>query len=196
MKDEKDKSGNAAELSVGGDNRRRTLLGISSALGGIGSVAAITPFLSGLRPSRKTQAAGAPVSVVVREINEGDLRVIVWRQKPVWVLRRNQQMISDLNTASIDLLDPHSEESVQPEYCKNKTRSITPEYFIAVGLCTHLGCSPGREAEKGFLCACHGSRFDFAGRVLKGSPAPKNLFIPPHYYNDDGDIIVGTDNIV
>ena len=178
-----------------GKYRRRVLLGISSILGGIGSLAAAVPFVSSLRPSRKTRAEGAPVSVAVKDIAEGDLRVTVWRQKPVWVLRRNAQMIAEIDDAvSEELLDPDSESSVQPEYCKNKSRSIKPEYFVAVGLCTHLGCSPGREGEKGFLCACHGSRFDFAGRVVKGSPAPKNLFIPPHYYGEDGDIIVGADS--
>lgn len=157
---------------------------------------AVVPFVGSLRPSRKTQAAGAPVSVSIQGMAEGDLRVFVWRQKPVWVLRRSQAMIDELKEEPSELIDPDSASSDQPEYCKNKTRSITPEYFVAVGLCTHLGCSPGRERGKGFLCACHGSRFDFAGRVFKGSPAPKNLFIPPHHYDDDGNIVVGADAVV
>ena len=132
-------------LIQNGSGRRRALLGISSALGGVGSVAAAAPFLSGLRPSRKTQAAGAPVSVPLDGIARGELRVAIWRQKPVWILHRNAAMIAELETASPDLLDPDSDSSAQPDYCKNKTRSLRPEYFVAVGLCTHLGCSPGWE---------------------------------------------------
>lgn len=172
--------------------RRRALLGISSALGGLGTVAAAAPFAASLRPSRKTRADGAPVTVDISDIPEEGLRVTVWRQKPVWILHRSRRMIDAVENAA-DLIDPESDASAQPVYCKNKTRSIRPEYFVAVGLCTHLGCSPGRESEKGFLCACHGSRFDFAGRVLKGSPAPKNLFIPPHYYDERGGIVIGAD---
>lgn len=183
---------NAAQADDSG--RRRALLGISSVLGGIGSVAAAAPFVASLRPSRKARAAGAPVAVALSDISEGDLRVTVWRQKPVWVLRRSQEMLAELEQDNPDLLDPDSDSSGQPEYCKNKTRSIRPEYFVAVGLCTHLGCSPGREQGKGFLCACHGSRFDFAGRVVKGSPAPKNLIVPPHYYDEEGNIVVGADS--
>ena len=172
--------------------RRRALLGITSALGGIGTVAVAAPFAASLRPSRKTRAEGAPVAVDISDIPEEELRVALWRQKPVWILHRSPRMIAAVESAA-DLLDPDSENSGQPEYCKNKTRSIRPEYFVAVGLCTHLGCSPGRESEKGFLCACHGSRFDFAGRVYSGSPAPKNLFIPPHYYDEQGGIVIGAD---
>ena len=193
MTDNSNQSGKSPPLSADGKNRRRALLGISSALGGVGSVAAVVPFAGSLRPSRKTQAAGAPVAVAIQGMAEGDLRVVVWRQKPVWVLRRSQAMVAALEEDRDELTDPDSASSDQPEYCKNKTRSIKPEYFVAVGLCTHLGCSPGREQEEGFLCACHGSRFDFAGRVFKGSPAPKNLFIPPHHYDDVGNIVIGAD---
>ncbi|MBE8157818.1 MAG: ubiquinol-cytochrome c reductase iron-sulfur subunit, partial [Betaproteobacteria bacterium] len=158
--------------------------------------AAVAPFVASLRPSRKTKAAGGPVEVALKDIAEGVLRVTVWRQKPLWVLHRNRRMIDEIekNADAGGLLDPDSESSLQPEYCKNKTRSIKPEYFVAVGLCTHLGCSPGRENQKGFLCACHGSRFDFAGRVVKGSPAPTNLVIPPHYYDGNGNIVIGADS--
>ena len=192
MTDAKNQEANVELLSGDSKHRRRALLGISSVLGGISSLAALVPFSSSLRPSRKAQAAGAPIVVSLQNIAEGDLRVSVWRQKPVWILRRSAQMIAEIDKAD-NLLDPNSDGSVQPEYCKNKMRSIKPEYFVAVGLCTHLGCSPGREKEQGFLCACHGSRFDFAGRVVKGSPAPKNLFIPPHYYDNNGNVIVGAD---
>ena len=186
--------GDGARLSEKGKARRKALLGVSSVLGGAGSAAALAPFAVSLRPGRKTRAAGAPVSVLLEGIAEGDLRVAVWRQKPVWILHRDRRMIDEIEKSAGDLLDPNSESSVQPEYCKNKTRSIKPEYFVAVGLCTHLGCSPGRENQKGFLCACHGSRFDFAGRVVKGSPAPKNLDIPPHYYNESGGVVIGADS--
>ncbi|MGI9307110.1 MAG: ubiquinol-cytochrome c reductase iron-sulfur subunit [Gammaproteobacteria bacterium] len=185
----------ANEEKVSGTGRRRALLGVSSVLGGAGAAAAMAPFAASLRPSRKTRAAGAPIAVSLRNINEGDLRIAVWRQKPVWVLRRSRKMLDDIEKFSAEeLLDPDSESSAQPEYCKNKTRSIKPEYFVAVGLCTHLGCSPGRESGRGFLCACHGSRFDFAGRVVKGSPAPQNLFVPPHYYGEDDSIVIGADS--
>ena len=179
--------------SVGGKTdtiRRRALLGISSALGGIGSLAAAAPFLASLRPSRKTRADGAPIAIPLHDIEEGVLRIAVWRQKPVWVLRRTPEMVALLKQSK-GLSDPNSEESSQPPYCKNEIRSIKPEYFVAVGLCTHLGCSPRSEAQEGFLCACHGSRFDYAGRVFSGSPAPTNLFIPPHYFNEKGEVVVG-----
>ncbi len=190
---EDNRDGGGSNFSNGNNGRRRALLGISSVVGGIGSVAAAAPFVASLRPSRKTRADGAPVSVDIQDIPAGGLRVLVWRQKPVWVLHRTEEMIAAVAQDNPDLLDPDSDASLQPEYCRNKTRSIRPEYFVAVGLCTHLGCSPGRENEKGFLCACHGSRFDFAGRVVKGSPAPKNLFIPPHHYDDKGGIVIGVD---
>ena len=189
-----DQEGRAIRLSDEGKGRRRALLGVSSVLGGVGSAAALTPFVASLRPSRKTRAAGAPVEISLQGIAEGDLRVSVWRQKPVWILHRNRKMIDEIEKGADELLDPDSESSLQPEYCKNKTRSIKPEYFVAVGLCTHLGCSPGRENQRGFLCACHGSRFDFAGRVMKGSPAPKNLIVPPHYYDENNSIVIGADS--
>lgn len=193
MTDSAKREGEGGVRLSGGNGRRRALLGISSALGGIGSVAAAAPFVASLRPSRKTRAEGAPVTAAIADIPAGELRVTVWRQKPVWILHRTPEMIASVEQDTSDLQDPDSEASGQPEYCKNKTRSIRPEYFVAVGLCTHLGCSPGRESGRGFLCACHGSRFDFAGRVVKGSPAPKNLFIPPHYYDDRGGIVIGAD---
>ena len=192
MKMMQDNNHKASDLSGDGKKRRKTLLGISTALGGIGSVAVAAPFVGSFRPSRKTQAAGAPIVVSLAEMAEGDLQVSLWRQKPVWVLRRSSAMLALLDNES-DLLDPQSNDSGQPPYCKNKNRSIKPEYFVAVGLCTHLGCLPREDGGDGFLCACHGSRFDFAGRVLKGSPAPKNLFIPPHHYDDNGNVVIGSD---
>ena len=193
MANSRSKENTSYALPNEGKNRRRVLWGISSTIGGVSVAGMATPFVSSLRPSRKAQAAGAPVSVFLKDITAGSLRITVWRQKPVWILHRNEDMIARMNEQTSELIDPESESSNQPEYCKNTTRSIKPEYFVAVGLCTHLGCSPGREKGQGFLCACHGSRFDFAGRVFKGSPAPKNLIIPPHYYDDGGNIIIGID---
>ncbi len=173
--------------------RRRLLLGMGLALGALWSAAVSAPFLAGLRPSRKTQAEGAPVAVDLAGLREGELKVAVWRLKPVWVLRRNEKMLQTMQSESAGLSDPDSESSVQPEYCRNETRSRKPEVFVAVGLCTHLGCSPRKDGESGFFCACHGSRFDFAGRVFKGSPAPSNLVVPPYYYAADGSVVVGED---
>ena len=179
----------APELS----GRRRALLGITSAVGGVGAAAAAAPFVAGMRPNRKTQAAGAPVAVEVGDMTPGQLRTVTWRLKPVWLLRRSPEMTASLASPEGGLSDPDSESSLQPEYCKNQNRSIKPEYFVAVGLCTHLGCIPARNAEDGFLCACHGSRFDFAGRVFAGSPAPGNLIIPPHRYDGETRIVIGED---
>ena len=179
----------APELS----GRRRALLGITSAVGGAGAVAAAAPFIAGMRPNRKTQAAGAPIAVEVGDMTPGQLRTITWRLKPVWLLRRSPEMTAALANPAGTLSDPDSESSLQPDYCKNQNRSIKPEYLVAVGLCTHLGCIPGRNDEGGFLCACHGSRFDFAGRVFAGSPAPTNLIIPPHYYDGETRVVIGED---
>lgn len=179
----------APELS----GRRRALLGITSAVGAGGAVAAVAPFIAGMRPNRKTQAAGAPVAVEVGDMTPGELRTVTWRLKPVWLLRRSAQMTAALANPEGTLSDPDSESSLQPDYCKNQNRSIKPEYLVAIGLCTHLGCIPGRSGGDGFLCACHGSRFDFAGRVFAGSPAPANLIIPPHHYDGETRIVIGQD---
>ena len=179
----------APELS----GRRRALLGLTSAVGGVGAAASVAPFIAGMRPNRKTQAAGAPVAVEVGDMTPGQLRTVIWRLKPVWLLRRSPEMTAALSSAAESLSDPDSESSLQPDYCKNQNRSIKPEYLVAVGLCTHLGCIPARDGADGFLCACHGSRFDFAGRVFAGSPAPANLIIPPHRYDGETRIIIGED---
>lgn len=175
-------------------NRRNFLIGVTGVLGGVSGVLAAVPFASSLRPSRKAQAEGAPVTINIEGgVKPGELRTTVWRLKPVWVFGRDREMIDLANNEKNGLADPDSNDSLQPEYCKNETRSIKPEIFVAVGLCTHLGCSPGKDGNNGFLCACHGSRFDVSGRVVKGSPAPTNLIIPPHYYADDDEIVIGED---
>ncbi len=181
--------------NTGMSARRRLLLGATSVLGGVSVVASATPFIAGLRPSRKAKAEGAPVNISLKDISEGNLRIDFWRKKLVWVLRRDGEMLKNIHAATKDgkLSDSESQNSKQPAYCENETRSIKEDFFVAVGLCTHLGCSPRQDQNNGFFCACHGSRFDFAGRVFTGSPAPTNLVIPPHHYQDDSTIVIGED---
>ncbi|AWI79841.1 MAG: ubiquinol-cytochrome c reductase iron-sulfur subunit [Betaproteobacteria bacterium HGW-Betaproteobacteria-13] len=187
------------------DSGRRTLLLATSAVGGAAAVATAVPFVASLTPSERAKAAGAPVEVDVGKLAPGEMMTVEWRGKPVWVLRRTPEMLEALAKAEPNLSDPGSEKQQQPEYAKNQHRSIKPEYLVAVGICTHLGCSPsekfkpGAEAGMsadwpgGFLCPCHGSMFDLAGRVYKSMPAPDNLEIPPHKYLADTTILVGDD---
>ena len=173
-------------------SRRDVLTNASLVGGAVGAVTAATPFVVSWEPSRKARGEGAPVEVDISALVEGELLVVPWRRKPVWVLSRSSAMMSEMsNLSASDLQDPDSNSSVQPEYCKNENRSIKPELFICLGVCTHLGCSPGVNNPEGFLCACHGSKFDYAGRVFAGSPAPSNLEIPNHYFIDDKTILVG-----
>ena len=177
--------------SIDSKSRRHFLLQ-AYVVGGLSTVGVASPFVVSLQPNRKTTAEGGPIEVPIAELAEGTMFVSEWRRKPLWVLRRDGQMIESLSGIDDQLQDPNSDADNQPEYCRNPLRSIKPEYFVAIGLCTHLGCSPKKiEGDTVFLCACHGSRFDFAGRVFKNSPAPQNLIIPPHYFNDDGLLIVG-----
>ncbi|MBR0566612.1 ubiquinol-cytochrome c reductase iron-sulfur subunit [Azoarcus sp. L1K30] len=187
------------------DSGRRTLLLATSAAGGVAAVATAVPFVASLTPSERAKAAGAPVEVDVGKLAPGEMMTVEWRGKPVWVLRRTPEMLASLEKAAPNLSDPQSEKEQQPEYAKNEYRSIKPEYLVAVGICTHLGCSPsekfkpgaesgmGEDWPGGFLCPCHGSRFDLAGRVFKSMPAPTNLEIPPYKYIADTTIIVGDD---
>ncbi|AWI77096.1 ubiquinol-cytochrome c reductase iron-sulfur subunit [Parazoarcus communis] len=187
------------------DSGRRTLLLATSAVGGAAAVATAVPFVASLTPSERAKAAGAPVEVDVGKLAPGEMMTVEWRGKPVWVLRRTPEMLEALAKAEPNLSDPGSEKQQQPEYAKNQHRSIKPEFLVAVGICTHLGCSPsekfkpGAEAGMsadwpgGFLCPCHGSMFDLAGRVYKSMPAPDNLEIPPHKYLADTTILVGDD---
>lgn len=174
------------------DEGRRRVITLAS-LGGaaVAAAGAVVPFAASFAPSRKTKGEGAPVTVDISGMERGKLNIVPWRRKPVWVLLRTPEQLSTLEGIDEELSDPGSDASIQPEYCKNATRSIKPEVFIAVGICTHLGCSPATNFPSGFLCACHGSYFDVAGRVLKGSPAPTNLTIPDHHYVDDGTVVVG-----
>lgn len=187
------------------DCGRRRLIVATAAVGGAGVVTAMVPFLSSMLPSERAKAAGAPVEVDIGSIGPGQMITVEWRGKPVWVFNRSQEMLDTLPKCDDAVADPKSEVNQQPESCKNATRSIKPNVLVAVGICTHLGCSPSTKfkpgAEEGmatdwlggFLCPCHGSTFDFAGRVYKSKPAPTNLVVPPHVYLSDTRILIGED---
>lgn len=183
--------------------RRRTLVRLTAAVGGVAAAGAAAPFVASLAPSERAKAAGAPVEVSLGGLEPAELRTVEWRGKPVWILRRTPAMLERLGSAEGRLTDPRSQVSTQqPEYAKNATRSIQPETLVAVALCTHLGCIPTYYPEPdsvepgwpgGFYCPCHGSKFDLAGRVYRGSPAPTNLVIPPYRYTSSSTVVVGED---
>lgn len=187
------------------DCGRRRLLVATSVAGGVAGVAAVVPFVGSLAPSERAKSAGAPVEVDISKLQPGEMMTVEWRGKPVWIIHRTKEMLDNLAKHDDKLADPKSERRQQPDYAKNEYRSIKPEYLVAIGICTHLGCSPtekfktgaesGIEADwpGGFLCPCHGSTFDLAGRVFKNKPAPDNLEIPPHYYLSDAKILIGED---
>jgi ubiquinol-cytochrome c reductase iron-sulfur subunit len=186
-------------------SKRRFLVALSSAAGGIAAVGAAIPLIGSMMPSARALAAGAPVEVDLSKIEPGMLLTVEWRGKPVWIVNRTPEMLDLLSKHDDKLTDAASDTtSQQPEYCKNPTRSIKPQYLVAVGICTHLGCSPtyrkevapadlGAEWAGGFFCPCHGSRFDLAARVFNGSPAPTNLVVPPHKYMSDAKLLIGED---
>jgi ubiquinol-cytochrome c reductase iron-sulfur subunit len=168
----------------------------------VGAAFAATPFISSMQPSAKAQAAGAPVEVDISKIEPGQIIRVMWRGMPVWILSRSQEALNTLPKVEGKLRDPNSEESEQPDGAVNEARALKPEIFVALGVCTHLGCAPtyrpdvapadlGPEWLGGFFCPCHGSLFDLSGRVYKGVPAPKNLDIPPHYYLSDTRLLIG-----
>jgi ubiquinol-cytochrome c reductase iron-sulfur subunit len=185
--------------------RRRFLTATTTVVGAAGAVAAAIPFVTYMTPSDRARAAGAPVEVDISKLEPGKMMRVKWRGKPVWILYRTDEMLKNLDTLVDQLNDPKSEViGQQPSYAKNKYRSIKPEILVAVGLCTHLGCSPtfrpeiapddlGPKWKGGFFCPCHGSRFDLAGRVFSGVPAQNNLAVPPHRYLSDSVILVGDD---
>ena len=187
------------------DGSRRQLLLVTSAAGGVAAAAAAVPFVASLTPSERAKAAGAPVEVDISKLAPGQMMTVEWRGKPVWIINRTKEMLESLKKTDSEVSDPNSDKPMQPEYAKNETRSIKPEILVAVGICTHLGCSPSDKfktgAESGvaadwpggFLCPCHGSTFDMAGRVYKSKPAPDNLEIPPHKYLSDAKILIGED---
>ncbi len=183
-------------------SKRQFLTSALTVVGAVGTGYLAVPFLAQMQPSAKAMAAGAPVEVDISKMEPGQLIRVAWRGKPVWILNRTPQVLETLKTLDNELRDPLSQESTQPESSKNPVRSIKPEIFVAVGLCTHLGCSPtfrpeispadlGDKWKGGFFCPCHGSWFDLAGRVYRGVPAPTNLEIPPYRYITDTLLIVG-----
>ncbi|WED21454.1 ubiquinol-cytochrome c reductase iron-sulfur subunit [Vibrio sp. JC009] len=183
--------------------RRRFLTATTAVVGGLGAVTVAVPFIKSWNPSAKAKAAGAPVEVDIGKLEEGQMVRVEWRGKPVWVVRRPESIVNSLKDIDGQLADPGSSVEQQPLYAQNAHRSIKPEYFVAVGICTHLGCSPTylpdsfgdqvQGVKSGFFCPCHGSKFDMAGRVFSGVPAPYNLVIPRHMYLSDNRIIIGVD---
>lgn len=183
-------------------SKRQFLTSALTVVGAVGTGYLAVPFLAQMQPSVKTMAAGAPVEVDLSKLETGQLLRVAWRGKPVWILNRTPKVLEDLKTLDSQLSDPLSQASLQPASSKNRFRSIKPELFVALGLCTHLGCSPtfrpeiapadlGDKWKGGFFCPCHGSRFDLAGRVYSGVPAPTNLEVPPYRYLSDTRLIIG-----
>lgn len=187
---------------------KRNWLIATTITGAMGAAALTIPLVSTFAPSEKAKAAGAPVEIDISGMQPGELRTTEWRGKPVWIVKRTPEMIKSLQIIESELVDPNSERKPSeftPEYARNQHRSIKPEYLVAVGICTHLGCSPVAKFDTGsqqslpgnwqggFFCPCHGSIFDLAGRVYKNKPAPDNLEIPPHMYISDTKILIGED---
>ena len=185
--------------------RRRMLIAATSVVGAVGTAAFATPLLISWMPSARAKAAGAPVEVNISKVEPGQLVRVIWRGKPVWLIKRTDQMLKDLPSNVSLLADPESNvEAQQPAYAKNEGRSRKPEMLVLIGICTHLGCSPtyrpevaaadlGADWKGGFYCPCHGSRFDMSGRVFKNVPAPTNLIVPPHFYKTDEVLRIGED---
>jgi ubiquinol-cytochrome c reductase iron-sulfur subunit len=185
------------------DEQRRCFLRRATAtVGGIGLAASTIPFISYWLPGRDVEAAGGPIEVDISTLKPTEQLTVVWRGKPIWLIRRTQAMLDTLPKLNNLLRDPNSDEDQQPAYAKNIYRAIKPEFFIAIGICTHLGCIPTYRPDAGgvsadwlggFYCPCHGSLYDLSGRVFKGVPAPKNLVIPPYQYLSDTHVQIGQD---
>lgn len=190
------------------DSSKRTWIITSACAGAVGGVATAVPFVSTFQPSEKAKAAGAAVEVDISELREGEKITVEWRGKPVWIIKRTPEQIKELPSLDAQLADPLSKrypEEFTPPYAMNEARSIKPEVLVVVGICTHLGCSPTDKLQSGpqpslpddwkggFLCPCHGSTFDLAGRVFKNKPAPDNLPVPPHMYLTETKLLIGED---
>jgi ubiquinol-cytochrome c reductase iron-sulfur subunit len=182
--------------------RREFLIKATTLIGAVGLVATAIPFVTSMLPSTEAEAAGAPIKVDISQIQPGEQKTVMWRGKPIWIVHRTQEEIDSLNKDSDLLRDPNSDVAQQPPYARNAYRSIKPEFLILVGVCTHLGCIPTYRPEPhsvssdwpgGFFCTCHGSKFDMAGRVFKGVPAPINLEVPHYAFISDTEIIIGVD---
>lgn len=184
---------------------RRQLVLLTAATGCAAAAGVAVPLVSSLAPSERARALGAGVEVDISDLAPGGVKTVEWRGKPVWVMRRTPEMLAALPQQDAELADPASRKDQQPEYARNPQRSIRPEVFVTVGICTHLGCSPtavpagtsnpsvGDQWQGGFFCPCHGSTFDLAGRVFKNKPAPTNLEVPPHRYVSDTRLLIGDD---
>ena len=197
----------ALDANLPPDPSRRRWVATTCAVGGVAGVATAVPFVSSLSPSAKARAAGAPVEVDISAIPEGQMITAEWRGKPIWIVHRSKEQIEDLSKIDSELADPNSDRpGFTPEFAKNEHRSRDPKYFVAIGVCTHLGCSPTPHLnagngpglptpwEGGFVCPCHGSVFDLAGRVYKNKPAPDNLEVPPYEFSADGThVTIGVD---
>ncbi|PIE35482.1 MAG: ubiquinol-cytochrome c reductase iron-sulfur subunit [Gammaproteobacteria bacterium] len=198
-----------ADSSFTSDNidrgRRKLLIGGTALVGGLGTVALAAPLLSSMSPSARALSAGAPAEADISKLEPGQMMIVEWRGKPVWIINRTEKALAGLTKVVDDLRDPDSNVPQQPPYAQNETRSIKPAIMVMVGVCTHLGCSPtyrpevappdlGARWQGGFFCPCHGSKFDFAGRVYKGVPAPINLEVPPYRYASDTTIVIGEDS--
>ena len=189
-------------------SKRRFLIAATTAVGGVATVGVAVPFLASWMPSQRAKAAGAPVEVDISKVEPGMILNVEWQGKPVWIVNRTKEMMDLLANHDDKLVDPKSSAKQQPEYCQNATRSRAEHanMLVAVGICTHLGCSPSEKMKAGpvsglgdnwpggFFCPCHGSKFDLAARVYKGVPAPTNLVIPPYKYLSDSRILVGDDS--
>ncbi|HEV8518978.1 MAG TPA: ubiquinol-cytochrome c reductase iron-sulfur subunit [Burkholderiales bacterium] len=184
--------------------KRDFLVAATSVVGGIAAGATAVPFAGSMFPSERAKAAGAPVEADISKLAPGGMQIIEWRGKPVWIVRRTQEMLDSIQKDNNLVADPKSEVPQQPAYAKNEFRSIKPDIAVLIGVCTHLGCSPqfksadakgdmGMEWNGGFYCPCHGSKFDLAGRVFKGVPAPINLEVPQYKFVGDNKIIIGDD---
>lgn len=196
----------AVPATLPSDPSRRLWIGATCAMGGAAGLAAVVPLVSTFAPSDRARAAGAPVEVDISTLSPGEMRTVEWRGKPVWLIRRTKEQLDSLKQNAGELADPNSTRAgYTPTYAKNEWRSRKQELFVAVGICTHLGCSPSPKFatgaqpslpsnwDGGFLCPCHGSTFDMAGRVFKNKPAPDNLEVPPYQYLSDTRIVVGVD---
>ena len=189
------------------DQGRRNWVAISCGFGAVAGVAAAVPFVATFQPSERARAAGAAVEADIGGLKPGEKAVVEWRGKPVWIVRRTKEQVESLKKADALVADPNSERKAYPipAYAKNEWRSVKPEYLVVIGICTHLGCSPSDKFTPGpqpslpddwaggFLCPCHGSTFDLAGRVFKDKPAPDNLEVPPHMYLSDSVLLIGED---
>ena len=195
-----DSKGKNKEMDAG----RRNLLAVTVTAGGAATVATAVPFAATMLPSERAKAMGAPVEADVSKMAPGEMQILEWRGKPVWIVRRTKEMLEGIKKSDANVADPKSEVPQQPDYAKNEFRSVKDEYAVLVGVCTHLGCSPqlkssdaqaemGADWGGGFYCPCHGSKFDFAGRVYKGVPAPTNLQVPPYTFLSDTKILIGDD---